>query len=967
MFLFVVCCVVGFTIGLSACSAGEDGRGITATTVNDKGELVITFSDGTSENLGKITGENGLNGEDGATGEAGVAGKDGKGIVSAVVNEKGELIVTYTDGSEVNVGKVKGENGQNGSDGQNGQDGQDGQDGKDGVGIASIVVNEEGKMVITYTDDTTVTLDIPSVSQICKHEKDEFLIIEEHSEGKLGVYLYVCPDCGRSKVVRDNKHHYEDTVIEPTCTEGGYTARICSDCNDTIQRTNETAALGHDYSDAYTVVEEGKTICEHGGMTVKICDRCGDVIVTTIEKTGHKSSAWVVANNPTMEAEGNLEGTCDNCGKFVTYQLPSFASDMEEQNKFYDYKITQEKQSCTEIGKATYTCVVDGQTFSFEVNLEAHEHYLEGTAASTSAASKEFDGKIYYNSEATGIKEFPDDGATCTTFGKGYFECSECGELVYVDTYKNHSVAEDGWTVTSPASCTANGEKTGNCSVCGEVVTEVIDKLTHAYIPSISQDASKKYTITLTCSSCQDSYVLAEGLDTVDYTDDSERSCQHDTIRTYTYTKDGVTYNMEVTLSKLNHAINGTDATTLHKDGYYSVYLEGIKEFPDNKASCEDGSHGKGYFKCSICGDLIYVDTYMPHQYTDYVVEEEPTCTTPGSSSGTCSVCGDSTPGVIPALGHEYSYEIEEQEGGTYNIIKVCTRTGCGDRLTVTENVELGEPDHIIEASCTGKGIDRYTIEYTPEGGDEKVYLTFDVEVAQLSHFIREVSADEYVEEDGSYNVKIEGIKEFPDNQATCMVHGKGYYECSACGEMIYVDTCKDHTYTEASEDIKPTCTTDGKLVYTCEVEGCGKTVEKIIPATGHTYQISEVVNPTEEVAGSATIKCHCGDTQSIVLPALTDENYSEEAGTKKVLVEVSCKQEGVIEYTYTDETYNITITFKVVSAIGSHTNADEDGAMYTWTVGNICYKGYICSGCNQVIVVSATEIPVEEAAAKVA
>lgn len=76
-------------------SAGKDGQdgqdgasgvGIAELALNESGELVVTLTDGTEKNLGRITGE------------------DGVGIAGVAINEKGELIVTLTDGTELNAG-----------------------------------------------------------------------------------------------------------------------------------------------------------------------------------------------------------------------------------------------------------------------------------------------------------------------------------------------------------------------------------------------------------------------------------------------------------------------------------------------------------------------------------------------------------------------------------------------------------------------------------------------------------------------------------------------------------------------------------------------------------------------------------------------------------------------------------------------------------------------------------------------
>ena len=54
-------------------------------------------------------------------------------IESAEVNSQGELVLTLSDGSELNAGSVIGRSGKNGKDGMNGIDGTDGTDGIDGI------------------------------------------------------------------------------------------------------------------------------------------------------------------------------------------------------------------------------------------------------------------------------------------------------------------------------------------------------------------------------------------------------------------------------------------------------------------------------------------------------------------------------------------------------------------------------------------------------------------------------------------------------------------------------------------------------------------------------------------------------------------------------------------------------------------------------------------------------------------
>ncbi len=72
-------------------------------------------------------------------------------IEDAHINEAGELVLFYTDGTEQNLGVVVGEDGKDGADGVNGKDGADGKDGtdgKDGADGTDGVDGEDGSVTI---------------------------------------------------------------------------------------------------------------------------------------------------------------------------------------------------------------------------------------------------------------------------------------------------------------------------------------------------------------------------------------------------------------------------------------------------------------------------------------------------------------------------------------------------------------------------------------------------------------------------------------------------------------------------------------------------------------------------------------------------------------------------------------------------------------------------------------------------
>ena len=77
-------------ITLAFTFAGCGERSITSTAVNDAGELVVTYSDGTTENLGVVVGEDGKDGAPGEQGEQGEKGDKGDPGEQGEQGEKGD-------------------------------------------------------------------------------------------------------------------------------------------------------------------------------------------------------------------------------------------------------------------------------------------------------------------------------------------------------------------------------------------------------------------------------------------------------------------------------------------------------------------------------------------------------------------------------------------------------------------------------------------------------------------------------------------------------------------------------------------------------------------------------------------------------------------------------------------------------------------------------------------------------------
>lgn len=114
-------------------------------------------------------------------------------------------------------------------------------------------------------------------------------------------------------------HAYgEPVTVDPTCTQEGYTAQICTRCGDT-QITSTTEALGHE-----EVTDEAvEPTCADPGLTEgSHCERCGATLVAQIVRPALGHNYQVETVMPTVEADGYIDSACDRCDMSAHVVLP---------------------------------------------------------------------------------------------------------------------------------------------------------------------------------------------------------------------------------------------------------------------------------------------------------------------------------------------------------------------------------------------------------------------------------------------------------------------------------------------------------------------------------------------------------------------------------------------------------------------------------------------------------------------
>ena len=114
--------------------------------------------------------------------------------------------------------------------------------------------------------------------------------------------------------VHNCENHWDDGKITttPTCTKTGVKQYTCTICSET--KTEEIAALGHDYSSDWTI--DTAAACETVGSKSHHCTRCDrKKDVTEIPASGkHTWNNGVITKPATIAKEGVKTYTCTVCG-----------------------------------------------------------------------------------------------------------------------------------------------------------------------------------------------------------------------------------------------------------------------------------------------------------------------------------------------------------------------------------------------------------------------------------------------------------------------------------------------------------------------------------------------------------------------------------------------------------------------------------------------------------------------------
>ena len=301
------------------------------------------------------------------------------------------------------------------------------------------------------------------------------------------------------------------------------------------------------------------------------------------------------------------------------------------------------------------------------------------------------------------------------------------------------------------------------------------------------------------------------------------------------------------------------------------------------------------------------------HTYGSAVITKQPTCTSEGTKTKTCTQCGATVTETIAKLSHSYTATVVAPtcttNGYTLHKCSVCG-TSYKDSTTKAIGHSYGNSVVTKQPTCTSEGTKTKTC--------TKCNATVTETIAKTSH-------------------KYANTVVSP----TCTANGYTLHKCSVCGTSYKDSTTKatGHSYGNSVVTKQPTCTSEGTKTKTCTK--CNATVTETIAKTSHKYA-NTVVSPTCTANGYTLHKCSvCGTSYKDSTTKATGHSYGNSVVTKQP----TCTSEGTAIKTCTK--CNATVTEKLPAK--GHTAVTDKGYPATCTTAGKT-DGSHCSVCNTVI-----------------
>jgi len=526
----------------------------------------------------------------------------------------------------------------------------------------------------------------------------------------------ICGDKGTESFSDGNPlgHNYNDIIINPTCTEQGYTTHTCLRCNDSYI-DSYINAKGHAFGE-WKIVEDATCIKE--GLEKRECSNCDHYETKTLNKLLHSYNQKVTTNLYIKEVATCLESakyfySCV-CGDKGTELFT------EGTPLGHDYSNSITNPTCTKQGYTTHTCLrcsdsyIDSYVDARGHSYEEWKEVINPTCTTDGSSKRECLNCDHSESKIIELLGHNYNNMiiepTCTEQGYTTHICSRCN-----DSYKNNYINAKGhsygdWKIVKPATEDEEGTKQRECSICKHIDTQVIPTLnhTHNYSSKVIEATCTKEGYTEHTCRCGDTYK-----DT--YTKVKEHSYRDWTIETSaTCTSTGLN-------KRLCENCNHFETKKIDKLPHTFNQENILNEYLKSEASCDQASY---YYYSCICGEkgvesFAYGESLGHNYNTTWCNDNEShwkqciTCNhrqdveihQPGpeateTSNQVCLICDYI---LKESLSHKHSYSNNWENDSTHHWYK-CE---CGE--INNKNIHQFKEEILTEATKENDGIKKYT------------------------------------------------------------------------------------------------------------------------------------------------------------------------------------------------------------------------------------------------------------------
>ncbi len=682
--LSVLCLAVVMAFGLVACG----GKTIASTTINAQGHLIVTYSDNSTEDLGLVVGQNGV---------------DNVGLKDGCTHVFAEHTLKYANCSEEGLLlkvciKCKGQ--EVGTTAKNDQHG------------TTEVKAVNGVLTEVFTAfETTDKVEIMTCSGV-PYSYGKCSKCEKVTAGATAAtHIHINPETAESLFVKVDGIHQNGNV----CMDGEYVIYKCSNCHAVGNGENGGNAPGYEAARGYHTAD----------------------------------ATWVVTAQPTENAVGTIEGVCTLCETRQEIELPALSNTEvygltvptcadvlagAEQKKVYTIKGEDGYYGFK--GEFKFACDIhhvveyEGEDYAFEKKdtPEAYERVKTFIEA----------GLMSWDEGDVGDCENPKDLIINS--------CAECGKPVIIKAYGTHNYVDvkdaEGEIVYHEATCALGKYYEKTCTACNDTKKFFVsEKNAHVYEKVSEEKVGSDLYINLDCKNCADPVEGSTLRIKATVVKEEAATCQAPKKITYKYDLNGVETFIEVTDGeKVGHKVSvgsnvglffGGTVTPYDYDDVAAFIEAGKMEWDEGApADCETPSQ-LIITSCEFCNKPVVINAKGTHVWSAVkdaegeIVYHEATCDKGRYYEMVCSTCEDSKEVFEgqPAFDHAWTLDTSidpiENADGTVTIAIKCANDGCGKTSTITgtKNEELSKAE-----TCDTDELIVY--DYKLNGQDAQIKLT---------------------------------------------------------------------------------------------------------------------------------------------------------------------------------------------------------------------------------------------------